>query len=526
MNRHSGRFVVGLLIALAAAPPIAAAQQALPTARIVGGTPPTQVWPAQGYLEVVQPIGAPKVCAGTLVSGRWFLTAGHCATQSGSSVKLEPTAFTVNLGESDITQFSGPERFAVDSVLRDPLYLRVGGNSQHDLALLHLATAPPATTRFEPMRIVTATETGLWSPGVVATVIGWGSTTVPGGARTTQLQQAGVPILRDTTCVADYPPTDPNPFDVTSMFCAGNGTADTCSGDSGGPIMVPRVDTFVLAGVTSYGFGCGDPLKPGVYARAGSVLMNLWIRGEIPTAAISVSPERPSPREDVTLVASGSQPLGQLGARSYSWDLDDDGRYDDGVGPFATFPAHAGSTVVRVQESYPDGDRALAREVVTTAGSPLPLPPPPPPPPPTPRGSIAPPPAAEPPAPTAPASIKPLPPLARLLAGPRKIRVASLSDGRMSIRVECTAACALTARLTLDGRTAKRIGLTRSAGRVLVGSGARKLSKAGSVKLAVRLTRKAVRALRRGAGGAMKLRVTARAGTRVQQLERTITLRG
>jgi secreted trypsin-like serine protease len=525
MNRHSGRFVVGLLIALAAAPAIAVAQQALPAPRIVGGTPPTRAWPAQGYLEVVQ-IGAPKVCAGTLVSGRWFLTAGHCATQSGSSVKLDATAFTVSLGESDITQFSGPERFAVDAVLRDPLYLRVGGNSQHDLALLHLATAPPATTRFEPLRIVTATETGLWSPGVVATVIGWGSTTVPGGPRTTQLQQAGVPILPDTTCLAGYPPTDANPFDVTSMFCAGDGSADTCSGDSGGPIMVPRVDTFVLAGLTSYGFGCGNAAKPGVYARAGSPAMNVWIRGEIPTAAISFAPERPNPGDDVTLVASGTQPLlSQLGTRTYRWDLDDDGRYDDEVGAVATFAARAGSTVVRVQESYPDGDRALAREVVTTAGSPLPLPPPPPPPPPKPRAAVPPPPAPAPPAPVAPSSTK-LPPLARLLPGPRTIHLASLRDGRMSIGVRCSVPCTLTARLTLDGRTARRIGLTRFTGSVLIGTGARKLRKAGNVKLAIHLTRKAVRALRRGAGGATKLRVTARAGARIQQLERTIKLRG
>jgi hypothetical protein len=96
----------------------------------------------------------------------------------------------------------------------------------------------------------------------------------------------------------------------------------------------------------------------------------------------------------------------------------------------------------------------------------------------------------------------------------------------MTVGVRCSVACMLRARLTLDGRTAKRIGLTRASARALVGTGARRLRKAASVKLVIKLKPKATRALRRAAGGAMKLRVTARAGKRVQQLERTIKLRG
>jgi hypothetical protein len=253
--------------------------------------------------------------------------------------------------------------------------------------------------------------------------------------------------------------------------------------------------------------------------------MNAWVRLLIPTATISVNPQRPNPGGDVTLIASGTPGRDQLGLPTYRWDLNDDGRYDDDSGPIVTMPARGGSTVVRVQESYPDGDRALAREVVTTAGSPLPLSPPPPPPPPKPAPAAATEAAVEPPAPAAPSSL-PLPALARLLPGPRTMRVASLADGRMTVGVECSVACTLSARLTLDGRTAKRIRLTRTAGRVLVGTGAKRLQKAGSVKLLIKLKRKATRALRRGAGGAVKLRVTAHAGKRVQQLERTIKLRG
>jgi hypothetical protein len=182
----------------------------------------------------------------------------------------------------------------------------------------------------------------------------------------------------------------------------------------------------------------------------------------------------------------------------------------------------AGSTVVRVQESYPDGDRALAREVVTTAGSPLPLPPPPPPPPPKPAPPVV---AASVagPSPARPSSVA-LPALARLLPGPRRMRARSLQDGVLTIGVHCSAPCTLKARFTLDGRTAKRIKISKTATSALIGTGEARLRKAGDIKLTIRLTRKAVRALRGLRSGATRVRVTARAGDRLQRLERTITL--
>ncbi|MEA2150620.1 MAG: tryptase [Solirubrobacteraceae bacterium] len=511
-----GALLLGALLAPALVPSGAAA--------IVGGTAPNRPWPAQALVSATIAAGT-RSCGGTLVSGRWVLTAGHCVTEKATGAQLPDAAVTVRLGQTDLTLFAPDQVFRVDRIVREPLFLQLGPTTIYDGALLHLADPTPASPAFEPMRLIAASESALWSPGTVATVLGWGSSVFQGAA-TPQLQQAGVAINRDLDCAAAYPLGVSEAFDPSSMLCAGDGATDTCSGDSGGPLLVPRVDTFALAAVTSYGFQCGDPAKPGIYARIGAALMNAWVREHVPTAAIAISPSSPDPGADVALTATASGG-DELARPAYSWDLDDDGQYDDDDGTSATLHnVTAGSTVVRVQETYPDGERALAREVVTTAGSPQPQPPPPPPPPPKPAPAQAPAPPADAPVPPGRgSSTSPEQALARLLAGPRSVTVRSLLDGRMSLGVRCSAVCTLSARLTLDGRTAKRLGLTRFIGSALIGTApSRRLRKAGSVTLVIRLKPRAVRALRRASEGAMRVRVSARAGQRTQRLERTIKL--
>ena len=51
-------------------------------------------------------------------------------------------------------------------------------------------------------------------------------------------------------------------------LCAGDGTRDTCNGDSGGALLSNVLtNTWAVIGVTSFGVDCARPDFPGVYTR-------------------------------------------------------------------------------------------------------------------------------------------------------------------------------------------------------------------------------------------------------------------
>ena len=477
--------------------------------RIVGGTLATRAWPAQGFLRLTTSAGNYS-CGGSLVSGRWFVTAAHCATDEDGTTVLPPSAFKITLGRSDLSVDPTGERHSVDKVKRHGDYS--DATTDNDIALLHIstATAPPQ----QPLGVVTASETALWAPGTIATIIGWGTTCESGCSGSTQLREATVPIDPDATCssLASYGPD----FHPATMVCAGTGGIDTCQGDSGGPLMVPRQGDFVLAGITSWGQGCARAQYPGIYTRIGAPALNQWLRDRIPTAAITATPAAPQASETVQLTATATNPTLPAGTAvptgaptSITWDLDDDGAYDDATGPTASLPPAAAGTsrVVRVKAAYADGDRAVARESVTVAAPP---PPPPPPPPPAVVVPPPPPPVVVPPPPPAP------PALARIVGLPRSVKISSLFDRRAKVRVACTAACKIVANLRLSAAAARTAGLGRG-GSVTIGTGSARFTQAKTANVTIKLSKRTATRLRKVRSGKLTMSVVVTAGARRQE---------
>jgi len=69
---------------------------------------------------------------------------------------------------------------------------------------------------------------------------------------------------------------------LQNMFCAGHqkGHIDTCAGDSGGPLLCRDTTKpnhpWTIFGITSFGDGCAQRNKFGIYAKVPNYVDWVW----------------------------------------------------------------------------------------------------------------------------------------------------------------------------------------------------------------------------------------------------------
>ena len=260
---------------------VLASVAASPSSAVVGGTDA-----APGEFPSVAEIqfGAPGIawfaCTGTLIDSTHVLSAGHCAsiTKAGlvsSPAAWPPTNIAVWIGSNRAGQ---GEEASVSSVSIPPDYL--GLTDRNDISILELES--PST--MAPTQVAAAAERSIWDPGTLATIAGWGVTEEGGDETPDTLQKAQVPITTDEYCESAYSDEDGWDFDPETMVCAGypEGGVDTCQGDSGGPLFADSAGVRRVVGVTSWGDGCAQPGKPGVYARVADTKLRTWVESVAP----------------------------------------------------------------------------------------------------------------------------------------------------------------------------------------------------------------------------------------------------
>nr|XP_004226137.1 plasminogen-like [Ciona intestinalis] len=203
-------------------------------------------------------------CGGALISRCYVATAAHCFKRSKFLSYVVRGGFELGFRDR-------PEQVReIENVFIHPFY--TFGLQEDDIAVIKLKSCFTITEKLQT--ICLPKSASQFTNGFQCVASGFGET--EDGEASQRLKFVWLPLIDNEACSHEsvYGSRITN-----GMQCAGSmaGVADTCRGDSGGPLSCrdPVTGNWHLWGIVSWGESCGDSNKPGVYTRVERYLP--WI---------------------------------------------------------------------------------------------------------------------------------------------------------------------------------------------------------------------------------------------------------
>uniref|UniRef100_A0A8D2PNM0 Transmembrane serine protease 13 n=1 Tax=Zosterops lateralis melanops TaxID=1220523 RepID=A0A8D2PNM0_ZOSLA len=230
--------------------------------RIIGGKETSvNKWPWQVSVQY----GPIHICGGTIIDAQWVLTAAHC--------------FFIE------TLLGWAERGAFPEPHAPP---RLRGCDDFSPGDSSLAPIPSPPSSLAPIPSPPAQVRPACLPmygqrfqtGRSCFITGFGKTRENEDNTSPKLREAEVKLIDYKICNSDKVYEG---YLTPRMMCAGylQGGKDACQGDSGGPLVCEDDGRWYVAGVTSWGTGCGQKNKPGVYTRVTKLLSWIYSKMEV-----------------------------------------------------------------------------------------------------------------------------------------------------------------------------------------------------------------------------------------------------
>ncbi|CAD7084976.1 unnamed protein product [Hermetia illucens] len=229
-------------------------------------------------------------CGGTLINNRYVLTASHCV--NGKTIPKDWKLSGVRLGEWNLASGSdcdlddcndSPLDVTIEEFISHENYDPQLNDKYNDIALLRLSRNITFTDWVNPICLPLAESLQSRNfEGISLEVAGWGRTE---SAKKSDVKlKAFVRGVNSNNCNNVY--SGEGVTVKNTQICAGGEKGvDSCTGDSGGPLMGVdmlnnKTPYYFLAGIISFGpTPCAQLGWPGIYTRVDRYID--WIKRNI-----------------------------------------------------------------------------------------------------------------------------------------------------------------------------------------------------------------------------------------------------